>query len=459
MSNDDFETFDSPEQMPQQTVSAAEIFKNNPSLKIFSIVAVVGVVVAALLMFGGGEEELPVSRVGNASEVAETPGSNQLSPEYENALKEKDKQNLQEALQQGKSVFPTPIASKEERIEAPPVEEEVEDPLKVWRDKVEQKSVLTRRSRTVEPLLSEGADKNGDASASADAEDVAPIVPKLPIQQEPKTVYVKQQMPTSPTPEDVAQRTQLIQKQMATILETKVPKAAHLLSLGDVGEILAQKNASQVAAFSPTLTPVVGMQENNGMDEYQDPEAPATPEPIVMPGDVAYAQMMTEANSDISGPVLAYIASGPLSGARALGSFSSTDTHIVLTFNTAVVKKKQYAINAYAVDPETTLTGMATDVDNHYFSRVILPAAAKFLEGFADAVKDSGNTTVTVNGETVTSESSDLDTEEELLAGASEGIKELSDIIDEEAPDQPTVRVRAGTRFGLLFMQPVYEVE
>jgi hypothetical protein len=72
-------------------------------------------------------------------------------------------------------------------------------------------------------------------------------------------------------------------------------------------------------------------------------------------------------------------------------------------------------------------------------------------------VTEQGNTTVVVSGETVTTESEDLELEDELLEGASEGISEIASIVDDEADQDPTVIVSSGTRFGLLFMQPVFE--
>ena len=173
-------------------------------------------------------------------------------------------------------------------------------------------------------------------------------------------------------------------------------------------------------------------------------------------GDIGFAQVITQANSDVPGPVLAYLASGPLAGGRMLGQFSVSDDKLVVNFSTIIKDKKEYAVNAIAIDPETTLPGVASGVDRHYFSRVILPGAVTFIEGFADAVVRQG-TSVSVEGETVSTSQNDLDTQEELLSGFREAAEEFADIIDEESDRPITVRIDPGTRIGVLFLEKVLD--
>src|SRR5690606_16466854 len=87
-------------------------------------------------------------------------------------------------------------------------------------------------------------------------------------------------------------------------------------------------------------------------------------------GKIAYAQILTEANSDVPGPVLAQIASGPLSGSRVLGSFSKETELLTIKFDTVIVDGVSIDINGSAIDPKTTLPAMATDVDHHYLARI-----------------------------------------------------------------------------------------
>lgn len=188
---------------------------------------------------------------------------------------------------------------------------------------------------------------------------------------------------------------------------------------------------------------------NGGIEEV--------PEIIVVPaGEIAYAQIITEANSDIPGPVLGQIISGPLSGSRVLGDFSVENDLISLRFNTVVVDGISYQIDTIALDPATTLPGMATDVDHRYLRRVLLPTAAAFIEGAAEAITDTGRTNVSVSGDVVAEETEGTDSREQIASGIEEASSQLSEIIEEMNENvEPLIIIRAGTPMGLLFIEPM----
>ena len=175
---------------------------------------------------------------------------------------------------------------------------------------------------------------------------------------------------------------------------------------------------------------------------------------IVPAGTVTYAQLLTELNSDIKGPALAHVLSGPFAGGRALGSFTLQDEYLVITFERVVKDGQSYAIEAIALDQDTTLAGMQSDVDRHYFSRVILPAAAKFVEGMAGAYAET-QTSTTSNGDTIVQDEEELSTEEEIASGVEEAATKVSEILDENADKPVTVVVKKGTTMGILFVEPV----
>ena len=150
------------------------------------------------------------------------------------------------------------------------------------------------------------------------------------------------------------------------------------------------------------------------------------------------------------------VASGPLQGSRLLGSFGVQDEMLSLNFNTLVYKGQSIGINAVAIDPKTTLPALATDVDHRYLKRVILPAAAAFVEGAASAISQSGLTTITVEGSTVAEDSANPGQKEEIASGIEEAGKKLGEIIDDAAENTKVlVRIEKGTPLGILFLQPV----
>ncbi len=87
-----------------------------------------------------------------------------------------------------------------------------------------------------------------------------------------------------------------------------------------------------------------------------------------------------------AGPHLAQNVSGPLTGARAIGAFqiaNGYNDYLVLHFTHATLKGKEYGIDTYALDLIRLWATLCTEVDQRYFTRVLLPAAAGFLQGLA----------------------------------------------------------------------------
>jgi intracellular multiplication protein IcmE len=124
-----------------------------------------------------------------------------------------------------------------------------------------------------------------------------------------------------------------------------------------------------------------------------------------------------------------------------------------------VIDGIDYPIEAVAIDPNTTLPGMVTEIDRRYFSRFILPVAAEFVSGVADAVGDSGTTTVFLGEDTTAVSTFDKDITQEIGSGISEAGDKLADILDEEASRiQPMLRIAAGTPVGVLFLAPVTDL-
>ncbi len=187
-------------------------------------------------------------------------------------------------------------------------------------------------------------------------------------------------------------------------------------------------------------------------------QARETPKTIVSAGTVSYAQLITEANSDVPGPILAQIVSGPLAGARAVGQFQVANgnaDYLVLQFNLANLKGKDYALNAIALDPDTTLGGMATEVNQRYFTRVVLPAAAGFLQGFGSAL-GQGNSSISTNGTTTIVSQSGKGISQGAFTGVGQAAQTASQFFQNQANQtRPLVRVAAGTPIGMFFTTTV----
>ncbi len=180
----------------------------------------------------------------------------------------------------------------------------------------------------------------------------------------------------------------------------------------------------------------------------------AAPARVLVPaGTIAYAQLMMEANSDAPGPILAEVMSGPFTGARAIGTFEVTREYLILHFTKLSYHKKDYQIDALAIDPNTTLGALVTEKDNRYFTRVILPSAAAFLEGFGSAIGSSPTTIVNSNGDAIVLQSTRQGVKEGIYRGISESANTVGGFLrDEAAATKPLIRVATGTPMGLFFV-------
>ncbi|MCM2344219.1 MAG: type IV secretion protein DotG [Alphaproteobacteria bacterium] len=379
---------------------------NNPMFKIGAIVAGVATIVVVITLFGGEKEQQKVSRVKGAEQVSAPPGMEEVSPVMREALEQTNQEAAEKAARTGGSAMPVPINTPDEKLAVPDLgNDQQEDPLERWRkiqEERQKREAMAQRPRTAE---------------------------------------------VDPNSKVIDELAKAMSKQMETILTAQQPVAPESETIADSDYL--EKEREQEALKMEEKAAAAAAAAGVG-------QAPLLLDILQPAGTIEYAQLITEANSDAPGPVLAQIMSGPLKGARLLGSFEVQERYLTLSFSTVVVEGVSYSADAIALDPSSANPGIVTEIDQRYFSRIILPAAAAFVEGMGSAIAETGTTSVTVTGETVAQEEEPLDTRQEIFKGIEEAAGKASEIIDEEAGKvQRLVRVHAGTPVGVLFMQPV----
>lgn len=394
-----------------QKSSPGDLLRSSPIAKIGVIVGAVGVIFGAMYMFGQEPEEPKDSMLPLGSEVSAPPGTAEASPAYVAAVEEKNEEDLDKALRTGDSTIPVPVEAPTDRLQLPEEQTETEDPLHRWR-RMQEERVLRN---------------------AVQEDDVEPV-----------TVLDSEQQN-----EAMKQMAESMSKQMQGILGTRNErlKFAYMSLVRDQGE----GGGAAAAAGDPS-----------GEGEFDGEVEEAEPVVIIPAGEIEYGQLVIEANSDVPGPVLALLVSGPLKGSKLIGSFTVQNDYLTLNFSTLVYNGQDIDIDAIALDPETTLPGLATEVDHRYLQRIVLPAAAAFVEGFADAIAQTDTASITIDtssgGTTTTAEEQDLDTEEEVALGVKEAGEEVREIIDDMADDvEVLVKIHAGTPIGILFTSAVTE--
>lgn len=214
----------------------------------------------------------------------------------------------------------------------------------------------------------------------------------------------------------------------------------------------------QVVASTVDEAAVLSRSSPRAMEAGRMSDIGRETKPIVPAGSVYYGQMLVEANSDVPGPVMAQILTGPLAGGKAIGSFQTFRNHLVITFDTVAFRTKQMDVSILALDPNTTLGGVATEVDPRYFQRVLLPAAAAFVAAYGETLsRPSSTVSITGNGSTnVTTSTDEQDSKDAMYAGIDATASKIEQFLDEEAAaTKRLVRVGVGAPIGLFFTKPV----
>lgn len=404
--DDAFDEFDGSEEGGGGTLS--DLIQSSPLVKVGVIFGAAALIFGTIILFGGEEEAVMTSQAPRAPDMTQAPGTEAASPAYIDAIEDVNQSNLETAMREGESSIPIPIEPPVGRVEVVEEEESEEDPLQRWRRLQDERLQQEIESRQViaPTSLPEDNEQNEAVTAMAEA----------------------------------------MQQQMQSVLERQNEFKVNSISITSPDFLEEDEGAEE------------GSEDGQGGLSEGGVEEEDAPEIVVIPaGEIEYAQIITQANSDIPGPVLGQIVSGPLSGSRILGEFSVENDLISLQFNTVVVVDGiSHDIDTIAIDPATTLPGMATSVNHRYLRRIVLPAAAAFIEGAAEAVAETGRTSVSVRGDVVAEETEETDLKEQIATGIEEAGAQLGEIIEEMNEDvEPLVIIDAGTPMGLLFLQPM----
>ena len=402
MSNDEFQDIEEDgdafeEEFEAGGSSLGDLWKHSPAVKIGVVLVGFVIILGGLILFGGGEDKVSGSVSSGGSTVRGVAGTEQVSPEMQREIEEYNIEQVEQAIETGGSALPVPITPPRGGVLAGDDAAVADDPLQRWRKIQEERQ---RRE-----------------------EQQAPDLPSV-----------------DPNAETIDALAQAMLAQMQNVIENADPTTMTYVEVTNDKFFEEEDDGS----------------DSSGSDPIVDEEEPIN---ILLPaGTIEYAQLLIEANSDVPGPVLAQVVSGPLAGSKMLGDFQMEEDYLVLNFNSIVIDGVSHGISAVALNPATSNPGLVTEYDGRYFKRVLLPAAAEFITGFAEAVSTTNTTNVTVENDTVIEETPKLDTEEELYAGLEKGANVAARFLTAEAnATKPLIKVAAGTPIGILFTEPVLE--
>jgi type IV secretory pathway VirB10-like protein len=413
--------------------SLKEAWNNNPLLKIVTLVLGVAIIVGVYITFfaPGPEETKSMMLSEDVKDVKQIPGQEELDIAYKKEIEEHNRKVAEEALAKGESAMPIATeTTKSGGVDVPDLPNKSKaDPLLEWR-----KATEIRR-----------------ASLDSDVVDDE----SSPLQQQPDVVPMVQPIRPQAVVKMDPQQAQRLMEQMRVIVGAQAPLASQVLLITTEESpyiTLKKKTKEEEQRLKQQQ---LAMQAGTAGYNKNAHDALDAGKTIVPAGSIAYAQLLTELNSDVQGPALAQVLSGPFAGGRMLGKFTRKEEFLVLTFEHVIKDGISYTLNGIALDEKTTLAGHATSIDHHYMTRVVLPAASKFIEGYGKALSTTGTSSSTTSGGGVVQDTPKPDAKESIYKGVEEASKKVSEMLADGAKRPITVILAKGTTMGVLFMESV----
>jgi len=246
-----------------------------------------------------------------------------------------------------------------------------------------------------------------------------------------------------------------------------------------LGSLLARMQPAPVAADLPEAQ-VLGGKEGGwsawrdslpGSDvqlaadrRRQDVLSGQPPVEVVAPYWRGPGEIYTGVNSDNGAtPVLGRFTTGPYAGAvlKASDGAKLSGDGVIIHFTTMAFAGQNYKIDAYALQDDTLVANVSTDVEHHYFRRIILPSILKGIGGTGDLYAQS-NTQLLSNGfNTVTTRPStpDASAVAGVIVGDTAG--QAAQVLTNDAARLPdrTVYVNNGQVVAIQFMRGVYSTD
>jgi intracellular multiplication protein IcmE len=200
--------------------------------------------------------------------------------------------------------------------------------------------------------------------------------------------------------------------------------------------------AVQASDPAPSVTPVS--------------TAPHPAATILVPaGRGIYAHPILALSSDQTSPVVMQADSGPIAGDRMIGSFERQNDRLVIHISSIVHQGQTIGCDGVVVAPDTMEASVATGVDEHYMSRIILPAAAAFVQGLGQALATTSNSVSVLSPLGGATTATNLNFHQQLGVAAGAAAGQIGSVLNQEAPKGPTVTLDANVGVGVMFLSDV----
>ena len=274
----------------------------------------------------------------------------------------------------------------------------------------------------------------------------------------PQTIGAPQ---TAPTPAPVPPQT-------VTVTANPQAVAAYSKEIGDLfsqwGGRAPETDVVMPPPATPSGAPAPAGQAGGAAAQASDPASSVTPvstaaQPaatvLIPAGRGIYAHPILALSSDQTSPVVMQADSGPIAGDRMIGSFERQNDRLVIHISSIVHQGQTIGCDGVVVAPDTMEASVATGVDEHYMSRIILPAAAAFVQGLGQALATTSNSTAVLSPFGGATTTTNLNFHQQLGVAAGAAAGQIGSVLNQDAPKGPTVTLDANVGVGVMFLSDV----
>lgn len=381
-----------------------------------------------------------VSAAG-AGNVQNMPG-NSTNPAYNQAQQSQNASNANRAIEQGKSFEPT-LVNNTSTAGASPIDSIAQkEAERLAKEKQDREDAERARLALLE-------EERAAQERMRQEKAMAELLEKQKAMNTPKTVQIEQ-VSSTPTKQPNYTQDQLALAILLNSYSYRNKKSA--IETDKTGS--AQGNQTSISAQSPSVAGVATTSGSNG----NSPSAASSSVTLLKAGDMLNALLETSINTDEPSPVIVKVVGGILNGAKLMCEPSRNGEKALVKCTKLNIPKypNSFNVNFVAVDPNTTRTGLASAVNNHYFERYVIGLGAAFLKGYSEAIgRQNSQTTITASGNVVVSQGQ-LTSAEIVKQGIGEVGKTVAEDTKQKTSNlQPTVTVNSGSAIGLVALDDV----
>ncbi len=345
------------------------------------------------------------------------------TPQYNAAVEKQNKLELSQAAHSGNSAISTPVDLSEKKVNL---------------------NLLDLNDQPAKPKAAASAPKAAAAK---------PAAPNTPPPFNPAANAAQALMLKVPDVTDKG-----VEAEMAGAIQR-----VSMLEQGGTTQVLTPYTPSNLViaqaqeAASGSLSSVPGT-PSAASSSPQSSGSNALIKRLLKPGNILYAEFTTRLKSTIPSPVVAQIEQGPLAGYKIIGSWSKSPNVDAMTiqFSRLVLPDgSTVGFQAFAVDPNTTLPAVASNVNYKVLSRTANFLGATFLavlNGYSQAYATAGQQVIqSTTGTVVTTPPFSAQQARALgLEQATNALQPLETLMMQKVMQPDVINVDPGTPFGLL---------